>query len=56
MTLAEFIRENQAEIDAAIRSVVPNADIDNDEREMWIANDEGLYNLALDSGVDPEDM
>ena len=52
MTIEQFITDNQAEIDAAIRSVVPGADIDDDERESWILNDEGLYNWAQRSGVD----
>jgi hypothetical protein len=56
MTLEEFIRENQAEIDAAIRNVVPGADLDDDERRTWIANDEGLNNWALEAGVDAEDI
>lgn len=51
MTLSEFIRKNQAEIDRAIRSVVSNADLDNNERENWILNDEGLYSWALNEGV-----
>lgn len=53
-TMKEFIEENRGELDAAIRTATgqPNADIDDDERENWILNDEGLYNWAKDEGVD----
>lgn len=51
-SLIDFIRENESAIDAAIRTVVPGAELDDDEREMWIANDEGLYSWARDAGVD----
>ena len=51
-TMTEFIRENEADIDAAIRNVWPEAQLDDDEREMWIVNDEGLYTWAQDAGVD----
>lgn len=51
-TMTEFIRENEADIDAAIRNVWPEAQLDDDEREMWINNDEGLYTWAQDAGVD----
>jgi hypothetical protein len=57
MTLQEFIDENRGELDACIRNVCgPNHDIDDEEREMWINNDEGLYNWAVKSGVDPDNM
>ena len=50
MTLRNFIRENRAEIDAAIRG--GGGDIFNDgERRLWILNDEGLYNWARSYGV-----
>lgn len=51
MTLKEFIKENREEIDAAIKSVVPEATIDNEERRLWILNDEGLYLWARSAGV-----
>jgi hypothetical protein len=54
MTVADFVRENRTEIDAAIQRVVdnPGFEIDDDERELWIANDEGLYDWARSEGVD----
>ena len=51
MTFKQFIRENRKEIDAAIRRVVPGARIDNEERRLWILNDEGLYLWARGAGV-----
>lgn len=49
--MRKFIREHRAEIDAIIHSIVPGILIDDDEREMWIINDEGLYNWARSEGV-----
>lgn len=51
MTLKEFIKQNRAEIDAYIKRVVPNIQLNDEERRMWILNDEGLYNWAKSSGV-----
>lgn len=52
MTLRDFIRENRTELDAAIRRVVGDGiNIDDEERRMWILNDEGLYNWARSEGV-----
>jgi hypothetical protein len=45
-------------LDYAIRGTLhdPNFELDNDERELWIANDESLYNWARSEGaVDDED-
>jgi len=50
-TMAAFLKEHRAEIDAAIRRQVPEARIDNHERRLWIMNDEGLYNWARAEGV-----
>ncbi len=52
MTLREFIKDNRQELDEAIRRVVPNAQIDNEERRQWVLNDEGLYNWARSEGVE----
>ncbi len=51
MTLKQFIKDNRQEIDAAIRSVVEGCRIDDNERRLWILNDEGLYNWARSEGV-----
>lgn len=50
--LRQFIREHRAELDAAIRRACSNVGTLNDEdREEWINNDEGLYNWARSEGV-----
>ena len=38
-------------IDEAIQRVAPGAPKNNDERRLWILNDEGLYNWARAEGV-----
>jgi hypothetical protein len=55
MTLAEFIQENRDEIDECIQSVTTQDHIDDDERELWILNDEGMYNWA-NQYVDADDL
>jgi len=49
--MQDFIRENKTEIDKAIKSVVPSAQLNNRERRLWILNNEGLYNWARSEGV-----
>lgn len=54
MSLRDFIRQNRAEIDAAIRRVCSNCRncrLNDSERRLWILNDEGLYQWARSSGV-----
>lgn len=50
MTLRDYIRRNREDIDATIRSVVPDARINDEERRMWVMNDEGLYRQARRAG------
>jgi len=50
-TITEFINEHRDKLTAIIRSIVPNLEIDDFEIEMWIINDEALYNWALNEGV-----
>lgn len=50
MQLRQFIKENRKELDEAIKSVVPNARLNDEERRLWILNDEGLYRWARSSG------
>ena len=53
MTMQRFIRKHRKELDEAIKARCPNCGKLNDEdREEWIANDEGLYNWARSQGVD----
>jgi len=51
ISLSQFIRDNREEIDAAIQSVVPGAAKNDNERRLWVLNDEGLYNWARSEGV-----
>lgn len=47
MTLKEFIKQNRKELDEAIRRVCPNIPrLNDEERRVWILNDEGLYRWA----------
>lgn len=50
-TVRAFIAEHRKEIDAAIKRVVPNARLNDEERRKWILNDEGLYLWARSEGV-----
>ena len=51
MTLKQFIRTHRSELDAAILRVVPEVRLRDDERRLWILNDEGLYRWARSCGV-----
>lgn len=51
MTLQQFIKENKKEIDSCIQQACPGAKKTNEERRLWILNDEGLYLWAKSSGV-----
>jgi hypothetical protein len=50
MNIREFIRQNRASIDDAVHRVGGECTND-DEREEWILNDEGLYLWARADGV-----
>ena len=50
-SMRQFIEENRAELDAAIRRVCDNCRLNDAERRLWILNDEGLYNWARSEGV-----
>lgn len=50
--MQKFIKDYRQEIDSHIKSICPNCNRWNDnEREDWILNDEGLYNWAISEGV-----
>ena len=52
MSMREFLKRNRKEIDEGIKQACPNIKPLNDrEREMWVLNDEGLYNWARQEGV-----
>ena len=44
--LSRFIRDNRAEIDTYIRSRGIDARLNDEERQQWVLNDEGLYSSA----------
>lgn len=50
MTLKTFIKDNRAEIDAAIKRVCDNCRLNDQERRLWVLNDEGLYRWARSEG------
>ncbi len=51
MTLRQFIKDNRKELDECIDRACPGNDRHNDdERRLWILNDEGLYNWARSEG------
>ena len=50
--MRNFIKENKQELDNCIKCAVgENARLNNDERRLWILNDEGLYNWARSKNV-----
>ena len=51
MNLQQFIKTNKSELDLCIKNVCPDICLNNDERRLWILNDEGLYNWAKSEGV-----
>lgn len=53
ISIKSFIEENRVAIDEVIMANnPPNAFIDDHERELWILNDESLYDWACREGVD----
>jgi hypothetical protein len=54
MTLRQFIAANRDELDDIIARALKmdhNPRPDDDERRLWILNDEGLYHWARSEGV-----
>ena len=52
--LREWIKRNRQGIDRAIRLRVPGARIDDNERRLWVLNDEGLYLWARGEGANTD--
>ena len=52
MTLRAFVKKNRKEIDEWIHYSVPALRLNDEEREKWVLNNEGLYNWARSEGVD----
>ena len=46
-----WIKENREELDRCIKRVVPDCKINDQERRLWVLNDEGLYNWAKSEHV-----
>ena len=54
MELQDFIRENRQELDDCIARALgmdKNPNANDNERRLWILNDEGLYRWAKHEGV-----
>ena len=51
ISLRDFIRAHRATIDNEIEKRIEGARRNDDERRMWILNDEKLYNWARSMGV-----
>lgn len=54
MSLSQFIKENRAELDACIARAIgreSNPYPNDNERRIWVLNDEGLYRWAKSEGV-----
>jgi hypothetical protein len=51
MNMQDFIRENREELDECIQRACPGAPKNDNERRLWVLNDEGLYMWARSEGV-----
>jgi hypothetical protein len=53
LSMQQFLRENQDELDQAIRRLLgrPDATLTDKERELWVRNTEALYQWARREGV-----
>lgn len=51
ISLRDFIRAHRATIDNEIEKRIEGARRNDDERRLWILNDEKLYNWARSMGV-----
>ena len=53
LSIGEWIEGRRNVIDARIKMVCSNCTIaDDEDREDWVANDEYLYLLAIEEGMD----
>lgn len=50
-TLKSWIAAHRKELDEAIQRACPGAKRNDDERRLWVLNDEGLYKWAKSEGV-----
>ena len=50
-SLRAWVKKNRVDIDSVIRFNCSNCRLNDEERELWVMNDEGLYNWAKSEGV-----
>jgi hypothetical protein len=50
-SLRQWIKENREELDKCILRACPGLKLNDDERRLWVLNDEGLYLWAKGEGV-----
>ncbi len=55
MELEDWIKENREIIDHVIKSSAPHTEMDDEERRLWVLNDEFLYTLSIEGGVEDND-
>lgn len=51
VSLTQWIKANREEIDQAIKTQCDNCRLNDQERRLWVLNDEGLYNWARHDGA-----
>ncbi|MBI4330347.1 MAG: hypothetical protein HY673_03590 [Chloroflexi bacterium] len=51
MTMSQFIQQHREQLDREIHQRVPNLKLNDEERRLWVLNDEGLYRWARSEGV-----
>lgn len=51
-TLTAFIKSNRSNIDQVIKANGGKARNNDEERRLWVLNDESLYNWAITENVD----
>lgn len=50
-TLRKFVKENREEITKIVKKQCPNCNTSLTELEGWVQNDEGLYQWAVEEGL-----
>ena len=51
MRLQTFIQHNREQLDTLILARCPGIRLNDNERRLWVLNDEGLYLWAKEEGV-----
>lgn len=55
MTLEQWVRSNRPLIDSVAYGVSGVRPEDDDDRELWVLNEESLYLASVEAGVREED-